>query len=146
MERCELYYIWTCKTNTKAMSIKKELSIAADKIIDHKSEIFNLWKHLEQLNILKKIILNENQNHMINTIGLKNITNRIEKEKELPDDNCKELKDIEEEKIEERNKRLIEYYKWKKENNIENVMDELLMYYLEDNLKIRIREEVNNTN
>ena len=81
---------------------------------------------------------------MLNKIGLKHITNSIKKEKELPNE-IKELKDIEEKKLETRNKKLIEYFKLKKENNTDNDdLDDLLMHYLDDDLKMRIEEELTN--
>jgi len=81
---------------------------------------------------------------MINHIGLKSITNNIDRKKDLPDDENNEVKDIEEEKIEAKNLKLIEYYKCKKEITIENDLDDLLMHYLDDDLKIRIQEDLKN--
>ena len=140
MERFKLYYCWKCMKNPKEMIINKELSMAADKIIDNKTDIFELWKYLDQINILKKILLNENQRHMLNKIGKTKITN---KERDLDNETETEttdLKDIVEEKEEAKNIKLINYCRYKKENNINNRIDDMIMYYLDDDMNSRVKE------
>jgi len=141
-ERCNLLICSICSnnsTNNKENKMKKEIIIAADKIISNKTEMFELWKYLDQIKLMKKIFLNENQCYMMNHIGLKEIVNKFEKEK--LEQESTELKDIEDDKEKERKLKLIEYYKSKKARNERNDIDDLLWCYLDDELKQLIEEE-----
>jgi len=143
-ERCNLLNCSNNFSDNKEKKFKKEIIIAADNIISDKAEIFELWKCLDQFKLLKKILLNENQCYMLNHIGLKEILNKIDKENHvLPEQEYPELKDIEGNKEKVRRLKLIEYYKLNKVKNESNNIDDLLWYYLDDEVKQVIEEELN---
>ena len=62
----------------------------ANNLLESKLEIFEIWKNLDQFNLLMKIILNKNQCYMLKNRGLKVLTNKMEKDKEI--ENLKDLK------------------------------------------------------
>jgi len=147
-ERCYLLYCWDCKSkksnsNLKESFIKKELMIAADKNIDNKSNIFELWKYLDQFNILKKILLNENQCFMLHNINSqKEIKNKIDTERDYSQDDVM-ITDFYEIKNEKRKLKLLDYYRCKnKSQGIDNnIIDNLLWHYLDNEIKEYLQEE-----
>ena len=145
-ERCDLIKCPCFKKNITTEDIlKQELILSADEIIAKKTDLFNLWKSLDQMNIIKKMLLNENQRYMLNQIGLKGIviSNKLNKEsKEDLKSDLLDIKNIEEEKNEVKKLNLIEYYKQKSDIAKENDIDNLLWQYLEDDIKKSIQEEI----
>jgi len=141
-ERC------CCYNKTKeTISNKKELFEIADSIIDKKSEIFLLWQSIDELNLLKKIILNENQCFMLDNkskkfLRGKSISNSNKVNVEQIGDSFDINLHDENKNIESRSK-LIEYYKMKKAKSKINDIDDMLWLYLDETIKLSIEEELN---
>ncbi len=108
--------------------------LAAEEVVSNKSEILELWKKLDQVSLLKKIILNENQCYMLNNRDLQTVINKRNSK-------VRDLKLINEEKNNERKVNLIEYLKKKKSENDLNIIDNLLYKYLDEKLKEEISKE-----
>ena len=152
-ERCYLLYCWDCKSkksnsNLKESFIKKELMIAADKNIDCKSNIFELWKYLDQFNILKKTLLNENQCFMLHNINSqKEIINKIDTQRDYSQDDVT-INDLYAIKINDRKLKLLEYYHCKNQSEgmDTNVRDELFWSCLDVEIKEYLQEELNKEN
>ncbi len=109
-ERC-LFLNGCKKGDERERSMKNELILAAEKTIEHKSEIFELWKELDQLRLFKKIFFNESQCYMLKKRGLQILVNKESKD----DLSNEELKDLEEIKNQKNKKDLIDYFKKNKE-------------------------------
>ncbi len=99
--------------------------LAAEEEFNKKTNIINLFMHIEQVSLLKKIILNESQNFMLEKRGLQNITNTNIKSAE-------ELKLIQEENQKEKKNKLINYLKEKTLEESLSDVDNLLMNYMND--------------
>ncbi len=136
-ERFCFYYFYPeqriNKSKKEEKRVKFEFMMAAEKEIEWKSDVLNLWKVIDQLRLLKKIILNENQCFMLNNRDLQTITNKIEDAKQ------KSIKDLDEEKFQKRKNKLIEYLKNKKSKT---PVELLLFKYVDDDLKTEIRQEI----
>jgi len=134
---------YSCCFNSKIKEqiLKKELSTLADKIIEQKSDIFELWKTIDQFSLLKKIVLNENQCFMMKKRGIKEIViNSLKQQIKF-----KKKKVLEKERNDNNMNNLIEYFKLRKEKKKANVIDDLLFNYLEHDIKSKIAEELNKT-
>ena len=114
--------------------IKFNLIKSAEKIIEKKSEILELWHIIDEFNLFKKLFLNEDQCFMLKNKDLKLIVEKYNKEN---------LDDKEEEIEEMKLLKLIEYYKNKKLNNKLNDEYDLLFIYLKDEFKQKIIDEIN---
>jgi len=118
--------------------------IAADKNIDNKSNIFELWKYLDQFNIFKKTLLNVNQCFMLQNINFqKEIINKIDTERDYSQDDVT-ITDLYENKINERKLKLLEYFRCKNQSERidTNVIDDLLWNYLDNEVKEYLQEEL----
>ena len=121
-------------TKQKEQAFKNELIKIADSIIDRKSDLFILWKTIDQFNLMKKLFFQENQCYMLNKIGLKEII--------INSDNFftnKEANKLEKEL--ESIKKLIEYFKSKKEKKKTSDIDTILFHYMDDDLKAKIEQQ-----
>ncbi len=131
-------YSHCCKSSDlkeKEIKGRIELIIAAEEVIGKKSEIFEIWKIIDQLRLLTKLLLNKNQTFMIQNRNFHSIIN--------PKKKSIDLNHFREEKYEENTKDLMKYLKEKKEKNELNAMDLLLFKYLDEDLKQKVKGEVN---
>ena len=122
--------------------------IAADKNIDNKSNIFELWKYLNQFNILKKTLLNENQCFMLHNINSqKEIINKIDTQRDYSQDDVT-INDLYAIKINDRKLKLLEYYRYKNksEGMDNNIIDNLIWFYLDNEIKDYLQEELKREN
>jgi len=120
---------------TKEQILMKELSLLANKIIKQKSDIFELWKTIDQFSLLKKIVLNENQCFMIKNRGIKEISIK-------PENLQLKEEDLEEERNDEDIIKLIEYFKSRNDKKKCNDIDDLLFNYLDHDIKSKIVDEL----
>ena len=120
----------------KKRNQRVELIVAAETYINKKSEIFEVFRTIDQLRLLSKIILNSNQCFMIQNRNLQSIINK-NKTKNSP------FKIIVEEKFESNLARLIGYLRNKDKNNELNSIDIMLFKYLDEDIKCKIQKEVN---
>ncbi len=120
-------------------NLRQHLILAADKEIENKTEIFELWKELDELRLLKKILLNENQIYMIKNRELQRII--VNKEiGQISSNEISSLKEIENNNEKKSKRDLIEYLKSIKQFN---KIDEIMLKYLDSNIMEEVKEEVN---
>ena len=116
---CQISYF---ESKVKELNKAKiELLIQADYEIDKKTNFINMIKIQDELNLLSKVILNENQCFM-----LKNINKKVLVNKEISKN---QLKYLQTEKLDSKEQELIKYLK---EKNIENSSDKLLFSHIDD--------------
>jgi len=120
------------KQKAEEKIIKFELLIAAEEILEKKSDIKELFKIIDQLRLFKKIILNENQCFMIENRELQNINYDNNKNSILK---YNEMVEINKEKYELKKKKLLDYLKKHKEENTFSTIDKLLLNYVDQELK-----------
>ncbi len=123
------------KSTKEETKLKYELMLEADTQIDQLSEITELWKIIDQVNLISKIVLNEEQCFMLKNRGFYTLKNSISKSTE---NNEREIKELNREKYESKKAKLIEYLRVKRLNGPSKV-DELLFEYLSEELKEEIR-------
>ena len=118
---------------SKEEKLKYELMMAAEKAIEQKTEIFEVWKTIDQLRLLTNdwavgsrlivmLVLNENQSFMIQNRGKQLITN----EKEFVLD---KVKILDEDKFEKKTNKLTTYLQERKDSKTLTVIDTLLFRY-----------------
>ena len=129
---CERSYFSICfcsytkfKDKKDPRKLRYELMLSAEKLIERKSDIFDLWSELDQLQLLKKIVLNEEQCFMLKNRGLKLITNKISL------NTNDEIRDLEDKKSKEKLAKLIEYLNSGNKEEKLNKVDNLLVSYLD---------------
>ena len=118
-DRCHLLVFNCCikKPILDSYVLKKEFITIADKLIEDRTEIFELWKQLDQFNFVKKLLLNENQCFMLQNIGSKLIVHKFVSKMIDSLNECSELLD---EKYKLKIKILKEYVKNKNVINDDN--------------------------
>ena len=99
-------------------------------------DILQFIKQINQFNLLKKLILNENQTFMINNQALKTVVGKYRK----IDDEVFNM--TTEEKLEKKQISLIDYLKSRNENNNISDYDKVLYSHLADDLKEKITDMV----
>ncbi len=117
--------------------LRYELMIAAEAAVEQKTEIFELWKSIDQFRLVEKLLLNECQTFMIQNRGLQLITN----ESKL---SSTEVKELEAEKFEASKVKLVEYLNKRKDNNSLTLVDTLLVKYLDEKLKENLKDVASN--
>ncbi len=138
---CErLYFVYCCFNKNKQgvnieLKMKYELLKACEQEVDRKIEILELIKIADQLKIIKKLLLNENQCFMLQNRG---ITNLIDTRVSSELDENQQI----EEKERAKKKNLIEYLLKQQRDHKLNQIDTLLFQYLEKDLKEEIKGEV----
>ena len=137
--RCEKCYYTYCCPDKKLKEItyekkRLELSIAAEKAIEIKTEIFEIWKSLDQFRLLIKLILNESQCFMLQNRGKQLITNEVNLL-----NNDQQVINLEEIKMERQKAKLGEYLESKKLTNNLTEIDILLLEYLDKDVKNSIK-------
>ncbi len=138
---CESNYFIYCCYDQKVTSEKKghkpkyELMMAAEKAIEQKTEIFEIWKIIDQLRLLLKVVLNDSQGFMIQHRGKQLITNS-ENISESSD-----IKDLEGVKFKRNKEKLIDYLKTRKTDNVLSEVDHLLIKYLDSEIKEEVIKE-----
>jgi len=145
IEYCERsMFIYCCgeskylENGNNERSPKDELIKAAEAYISKKSEIFEVFRTIDQLRLLSKIILNANQCFMIQNRSLQSIIHRNK--------SSSTFSTIVEEKFESNLARLTEYLRNKDKNNEFNPIDIMLFKYLDKDIKSNIQKEVNLVN
>ena len=143
--RCEKFVFANCcyskSLNRRSADDKMryELTIAAERAIELKTEIFELWKSLDQFRLLIKLIVNESQGFMIQNRGRQLITNEVNLKM-----TGEEIADLELLKLEKQKTKLIAYLENRKKNNQLSELDVLLFRYLDEDIKEgAINEKVN---
>ncbi len=115
--------------------IKYELMKAAEEQLDTKTEITELFKIIDQFRLLKKIFLNENQCFMLDNREIQNIYNNKMKR------TSKEIFELNEEKFKKKKNKFYEYITAKTIEKSLSQIDELLLKYLDDEIKAELAEE-----
>ncbi len=128
-EKFVIDYCSCCSSKNKESQFKQDLINKTDKLIDERCDIINLLKILDQFNLMKKIIINDNQNFMIKNRTLHTLT---------LNSNNKEDEEINEKKVES----LIQYLSERKQNNLLNDTDILFYLYLDEKIKEKVEKEV----
>ncbi len=99
--------------------------LAAEKELDKKSEIFELWKLMDQVRLLSKLFLNENQLFMLQNRDKKLIINNERVTNE-------EIKLLDEQNYQNKISKLKEYINLKKEEDKScDLVDKILIEYLD---------------
>lgn len=106
----------------------------ADRLIRQRSEIFELWKSIDNISLFKKLILNQNQCFMIKNKCKKLLVS----DGKIDLSSLKKLKDKE---LQKQVDDLCTYLKKRKDKKTINAVDYLLFDYCED----KVKEKVNNT-
>ena len=134
-ERC--FYTYCCYKNgsNEENNLNFKLLKAANKEIDKRLEILDFIKVMDQLRLLQKIILNENQCFMLQNREL----HRVIDTKIYTDDEEAKMK---EEKESESRKKLLKYLATRKTEDSLSSTDKLLFNYMEENYKNEINELV----
>jgi len=140
-ERCALY-CGSDKTNDLKTKLRFELIKAAGREYLKKTEIIDLWRNIDQLKILIKLVLNESQSFMLKNKGLKNIVNKDSK-RVINIGSKDSLLDIKEEKYKEDKIKLLNYLKLKLAGNQLPNVDKVLFGYLDEQVKAEIIEAIN---
>jgi len=140
--RCERFifnYLWCnfCeKTKDISKIIKYELISAVNYEIDKKLDLIELVKHMDQFRLFKKLFLNESQCFMLNSRDKMTITNHYRKNY-----NDKEVvKFLNQEKLQRKKEKLIEYLKQKGQENIMSPIDLILIKYLDEEFQDEIQK------
>ncbi len=120
--------------NQNERRIRYELALAADNILEKKSDIFEFWNLLDQFRLLTKIFLNENQCFMIKNRDPQLITNKFR-------DEFSETKLLDKEKFEKNVNTLKGYIDKKKEKNELTEVDNILLSYLQDDILSKINNK-----
>ena len=134
-ERC--YYILCCfdmSGKSRLTKAKIELRSMADKILDQRSEIMNVWHNFDQFKLFQKILLNESQNFMLQRRGKQQILSdgllpTPEEVHILDEINFLKSKNI-----------LVDYFSSRKRDNKISTVDILLYNYCEEDLKNEIEK------
>ncbi len=134
---CEKFHFDYCLcSKVPKNKAKYELMCAADEELSKKIDIFELLKNIDQLRLLTKLLLNENQTFMIQNREIHHIENYADSKK-------KEIKDLTEEKIKSKKAKLIAYLRSiKNSQNEGSLIDKILYKYLDEDLKEGIEKEV----
>ncbi len=119
------------KDSKLSMKLKYELFKVAEEEIKEKSDFINLMKTIDQLRLLRKLILNESQNFMLENREKHFATNKKE-------GNLDVIKSIREERKKKKEKDLIRYIRAMNNNNTLTDTDRLLMSYLNEDLKDKL--------
>ncbi len=109
---------------------------AAEEEMKEKFNIISFFKNLDQLRVLKKIILNEPQCYMLKNIDKYLISNS-------QNSSVNTMKMIKADKIKSKKEKLEEYLKKKNEDGTVNNVEELLFCYMDVNMKEEITKELN---
>ena len=150
IERIYYIYFGLCcfSKNNEDVKNRKELMEKAEEIIEKKSDIFELFKLIDQFKLIKKLTLNENQYFLLNERDKRPIIFDANSQK-----TSKELEDLNEAKYNIKKENLKQYLKRHKETNSLTSTDILLLKYankkvddLEDRKEDRNDEKNNESN
>lgn len=151
VEKLKLSYCCLCcHGKNRENLVRKELMEKAEAIIEKKSDIFELFKLIDQFKVIKKLTLNENQYFLLNDIQKRTIISDANYRK-----SSKEFEDLKEAKYNIKKENLRKYLKRHNETNSLTSTDKLLLKYannkVEDigdikdiNNKERIDNSINN--
>jgi len=117
--------------------LRYELLLTADKDIKNRSEIFEIFKLLDQFKLLLKLFLNESQGYMIKNRGKQEITNDFNWTS-----NNEEIQKIEEIRMQKQINKLSDYLLEKKRSNSISNIDMLLFYYLDTEAKEKMINKI----
>jgi len=126
--------------NNKELIIKKELILAAEKIIEKQRDIFELWRKLDQNLLLKKMILNESQYYMLEKRGLRPITDKVHT------DSLDAVRNLHDVKEEEDKKKFYEYIKELRLKNEVSDIDKFLWLNLDEDIKESVSDNIRSDN
>jgi len=115
-----LSYVYCCGKDKVKSEIIYRLICKLEEELDKKCDFIEITKTLDQLRLLKKVVLNKGQCKILNNREFKVIT-----EKELIPDN----------EVEEIKKEIQEYIKQRKEIGVFNQIDQVLLNYLPKEFK-----------
>jgi len=126
IERIYYIYFGLCcfSKNNEDVKNRKELMEKAEEIIEKKSDIFELFKLIDQFKLIKKLTLNENQYFLLNERDKRPIIFDANSQK-----TSKELEDLNEAKYNIKKENLKQYLKRHKETNSLTSTDILLLKY-----------------
>jgi len=120
--------------------VKNQLIFFAQRKIEENLEVTNLLRALDQVKLLKKVVLNSEQCFMLDNKGRFEVTNQILASKGITkvdeDDPI-----IYEEKFKIKKDKLAKYFKAKKEEENISKLDEYLFLHLEKNTKQYVSKE-----
>ncbi len=116
-----------------------ELLMASKKAIKKKIEIVDILRQHDQFRLLKKLILNENQNFMVNNREVQSVS----MSKVSSDKNKEEEKLTKDKQHEENLERLLEYLHARKNENTLTGVDIVLFKYMNEEMKSKIKDKIN---
>jgi len=143
INECERFrFIYCCyvdKLSEKRTEkkLKYELLLNVDNDIQNRSEIFEIFRLLDQFKLLLKLFLNESQGFMIKTRGKQEITNDFNWTS-----NNEKIKKIEEISMQKQINKLSDYLIERKANNLISNIDILLFYYLDNEAKEKMINKI----
>ena len=103
--------------------------------IESKFDIIKVFKLFNEFFLLKKLLLNETQCYLLKNREVQTITNNKSTPIEI-------IEDLNEVKEKQKINKLIDYLKTKKQQNNFSNIDLLLLKFLNDDLKIQLKKDV----
>jgi len=142
IKKCERFCYLSCRCcyinqrkGNKNYNLRYELIDNMEVEVSKKFDIIEVFKSLNQLRLLQKLLLNENQCYLLENRELHTLNNS----KTVP---RKEIENLSELKEKQRFTKLVDYILIKKqENNLSNI-DVLLLKYLNQDLKLQLRKDI----
>jgi len=134
---CERFCVLGCCCFNKKQSenLKYELINHAEKELEKKFDVIEVFKLFNQLRVITKLLLNENQCFLLENREMHTLTNS--KSKPLG-----EIEDLNVVKYNESYSKCLEYLKSKKQEAGFSVIDLILIKYLKEDLKSKFNEEI----
>jgi len=141
VKSCERYcYVNCCCYNmirqkNKNYNLRYELMNNVETEIDNRFDIIKVFKLLNEFYLLKMLLLNETQCYLLKNREVQTITNNKSTPTEI-------IEDLNEVKEKQKINKLINYLKTKKHQNSFSNIDLLLLKFLNDDLKIQLKKDV----
>jgi len=137
VSKCERFCVLGCCCFNKKQSdnLKYELINHAEKELEKKFDVIEVFKLFNQLRVIKKLLLNENQCFLLENRGMHTLTNS--KSKPLG-----EIQDLDVVKFNESFRKCLEYLKSKKQEVGFSDIDLILIKYLKEEISSKINEEI----
>jgi len=119
------------RMKNKNYNLRYELINLVELEIEKKTNIIEIFKIFSQFQLLKKLLLNENQCYLLENRELHTLANS----KSTP---IEEIEDLNEIKEKQRTEKLLEYLRKLSKANINSNIDILLLKYLNEELKMKL--------
>ncbi len=135
--RMERYYFLNCNNcrpkKKKYNNSRFELLVAAEGAIENQLDVVKLFHSIDEFNLFKQMLLNEDQEYLLRNREAKNIYNTKAQ-------TLLELRNIDVDKITKKKRKTAEYLRNKQESEGFNDIDKLLLKYLDKDLKDELQK------